>query len=140
MSRRPLSCFLIALAVALVPAAAVASPDPPMLLDDLAQRPSAMPSTFEATNTVALEGLRWSHWGSAAATGRGTLRINTCEPTCAEGRVRVLPDSDLQVQGVRIDQGRHFYRQYRILNASFSPSDRAIYSRWTDAYTPGDFR
>ncbi|MFJ4845625.1 MULTISPECIES: hypothetical protein [unclassified Streptomyces] len=140
MSRKPVSCFLLALAVALVPAAAVARADAPMLLDDLTRRPSVMPSTFEATNTVALEGLSWSHWGSATATGRGTLRINTCEPNCAEGRVRVLPGSDLQVQGVRIDQGRHYYRQYRILNASFSPSDRALYSHWTDAYTPGDFR
>ncbi|MFF3559216.1 hypothetical protein ACFYXS_04140 [Streptomyces sp. NPDC002574] len=140
MPRRPLSCLLLALTAALVPAAAAAGADPPMLLDDVTQRPSAMPSTFEATNTVALEGLRWSHWGSAEAAGRGTLRINTCEPNCAEGHVRVLPDSDLQVRGVRIDQGRRFYRQYRILNASFSSSDRAAYAHWTDAYTPGDFR
>ncbi|MDX3072618.1 hypothetical protein [Streptomyces sp. MI02-7b] len=140
MSRRPLSCLLLALAGALVPAAAAAGADPPMLLDDVTQRPSVMPPTFEATNTAALVGLRWSHWGSPEATGRGTLRINTCEPNCAEGHVRVLPGSDLQVRGVRIDQGRHYYRQYRILNASFSPSDRAAYAHWTDTYTPRDFR
>ncbi|WP_377272968.1 hypothetical protein [Peterkaempfera sp. SMS 1(5)a] len=133
---------VLVLAAALLPVAgpSVAGGQPPILLDDLSQMPAARPVTFTVTSTVALSGLRWSNWGAPTATARGSLGINTCRPDCAQGRVRVLPGAELQVQGVRIDQGLRYYGQYRILDQAFSPEDRAQYSRWTKAYVPSDFR
>ncbi len=29
--------------------------------------------------------LRWKHWGSPRATGRGTAHVNNCNPSCAGG-------------------------------------------------------
>ncbi|GAA1906204.1 hypothetical protein [Streptantibioticus ferralitis] len=112
---------------------------PSIRLDDLSQHPSAKPTRFEVTNDVALSGLRWSHWGAPSATGTGALRINTCRPICAQGRVRVLQGAQLQVRGVRIDQGSRYYRQYRIVDPALSPAERAMYSRWTNAYVPSNF-
>ncbi|MEU1628085.1 hypothetical protein ABZ746_22675 [Streptomyces sp. NPDC020096] len=113
---------------------------PTIRLDDLSQHPSVRPTRFEVTNDVALSGLHWSHWGASAATSTGTLRINTCKPNCARGQIRVLQAAQLQVRGVRNDQGSRYYRQYRIVDQAFSPSERAAYSRWTNAYVPSDFQ
>jgi len=33
-------------------------------------------------------GARWSAWGSRSAAGRGTARLNSCSPSCAQGTVR----------------------------------------------------
>lgn len=128
------------LTTALLAAGVLGATSPSILLDDLSQRPTAEPATFQVTGTIALDGLRWSHWGATTANGRGDLRINTCQPSCADGRLRVLPGSELQVRGVRVDHGQRYYGQYRILNRAFSAADRAAYSQWTVAYVPGDFR
>lgn len=140
--RRSVPVLVLALAAVLMPAAGALGQAtvPTMLLDDLSQHPSVEPATFEVTNDVALEGLRWSGWGAPTATGTGTLTINTCVPNCAQGRIRVLPGARLLVQGVRTDQGHRYYRQYRITDRAFLPPDRAAYSVWTDAYAPSDFR
>jgi hypothetical protein len=31
--------------------------------------------------------LSWTGWGSSGATGSGTMRLNNCEPNCAEGKL-----------------------------------------------------
>ncbi|AXI80871.1 hypothetical protein C7M71_029325 [Peterkaempfera bronchialis] len=136
------SLLVLALTAALMPAAGplAGAATPTIRLDDLSQRPSVRPATFQVTTTVALGGLHWSHWGAPTATGSGTLRINTCRPNCATGRIRVLHGALLQVRGVRIDRDQRYYRQYRILDRAFTPSERATYTRWTDAYVPSDFR
>jgi hypothetical protein len=74
------------------------------------------------------------------ATGTGTLKIKTCEPNCARGLIRLLHGAQLQVRGVRIDQGNRYYRQYRVIDRAISPPERATYSRWTNTYVPSDFR
>ncbi|WP_055587787.1 hypothetical protein [Peterkaempfera griseoplana] len=137
---RPVVGLAVAALVSLAGATSAEAARSPILLDDLSQQPAVRPPTFAVTSTAALSGLRWSHWGAPSASGVGTMKINTCEPSCAEGRIRTLPGAELQVQGVRIDQGRRYYRQYRILAPAFSPQDRAQYSRWTSTYVPSDFR
>lgn len=72
---------------------------------------TAEPSTFQVTNDVHLEGLGWPQWGAQTANGTGTLKINTCEPDCAEGTTRVVQGPRLQVRGIGIDQGQRYYQQ-----------------------------
>jgi len=38
-----------------------------------------------------LSGLRWSGWGAAEATARGTAHVNDCTPYCAAGRFHTYP-------------------------------------------------
>jgi hypothetical protein len=137
-------CFVAALAFAAmltpVTGGSAVAASSTVLLDDLSQHAAVRPSTFRVTNTVWLSGLHWSRWGAPTATGTGTLQINDCEPSCARGHIRVLQDAELQVRGVRADQGRRYYRQYRIIDRAFSAHDRTLYSGWTNAYVPSDFR
>lgn len=139
-----LRCSVVALAFAAVltpanDALAVAAPRT-ILLDDLSQHPAVKPSTFRVTNTVSLSGLHWYQWGASTATGTGTMKINKCDPSCASGHIRVLQGAQLQVRGVRVDQGNRYYQQYRIIDRAFSAQDRSLFSGWTNAYVPSDFR
>ncbi|MBE1551719.1 hypothetical protein GGC64_005806 [Mycobacterium sp. OAS707] len=36
-------------------------------------------------NTLSLENMSWSSWGSQGADGTGTAVLNTCENDCADG-------------------------------------------------------
>ncbi|GGU65225.1 hypothetical protein GCM10010211_32930 [Streptomyces albospinus] len=131
----------LVLAAAVVPATGslAAAATPTIRLDDLSQHPAVKPQTFAVTNHDGLSGLHWSHWGARTAIGKGTMTINTCKPSCAEGHLRILPGARLQVRGVRKDQGQRYYRQYRITDPAFTPQERHAYSRWTDALVPSDF-
>lgn len=134
------SVVAVAATVMLASAASWQPTPTTILLDDLSQHPSARPSVFQVTSHVALTGLRWDTWGGQTATATGTVDINTCRPTCASGRHRLLHHTHLQVRGVRIDAGQRFYRQYRITGPALTATDRAAFSHWTNAYVPGDFR
>ena len=35
--------------------------------------------------SIFVNGLSWTGWGSEGATGHGTLKIDNCEPNCAQG-------------------------------------------------------
>jgi hypothetical protein len=35
--------------------------------------------------TAFVNGLTWTGWGLASATGRGTLKLDNCQPNCAQG-------------------------------------------------------
>jgi hypothetical protein len=35
--------------------------------------------------SIFVNDLSWTGWGSAGATGHGTLKIDNCEPNCAQG-------------------------------------------------------
>jgi len=37
---------------------------------------------------LQVRSVRWSRWTSSRAVGRGNLRFNICEPTCADGNYR----------------------------------------------------
>lgn len=137
--QRSLVALAFAAAVVPVSGALAAAATPPIHLYDLAKHDAAEPRTFLVTQHDGLSGLRWFHWGAWTATGRGTMEINTCQPNCATGRMRTLPDAMLQVRGVRVDQGRRYYRQYRIIDRAFTSQERDAYSRWTKAYVPSDF-
>jgi hypothetical protein len=45
------------------------------------------PAILETSNHALVTRVRWRSWGGAAAVGRGVARINSCEPTCADGRL-----------------------------------------------------
>jgi hypothetical protein len=47
------------------------------------------PSILETSDDALVIRLRWRDWGAPAAVGRGAARINSCEPTCANGRLTV---------------------------------------------------
>jgi hypothetical protein len=140
MLRRSAVALAFATMITPVTGALAVAASPTILLDDLSQHAAVKPSTFMATNTVTLSRLHWSHWGASTTTGTGTLKINNCKPNCARGHIRVLHGAQLQVRGVRLDQGHRYYRQYRIIDRAFSAQDRHMYSQWTNAYVPSDFR
>ena len=52
--------------------------------------PSAMQTqltqiTVSADGSAYVKNLTWSGWGSATATGTGTLELDDCNPNCAQG-------------------------------------------------------
>ena len=47
---------------------------------------------------VAFSNITWSRWNNHRAVGRGTLSVNTCEPTCADGNF-------VTYRGVRLTLG-----------------------------------
>jgi len=40
---------------------------------------------------VSFSDITWTRWNMNRAVGRGTLNVNTCEPTCAAGNVETYP-------------------------------------------------
>src|ERR1700727_2038685 len=52
--------------------------------------PKLLTLTCGDGNTV-LSGLRWSSFGGTRARARGKLKMNTCTPNCAQGRVVSYP-------------------------------------------------
>jgi hypothetical protein len=54
---------------------------------DLANRAAVAPRRMDVNREQTLDGLRWSGWGNASATGRGALDTLVCDPTCATGRL-----------------------------------------------------
>jgi len=38
-----------------------------------------------------ISGLTWTGWGSSGATGSGTLKVDNCEPNCAQGKLAPYP-------------------------------------------------
>jgi hypothetical protein len=54
------------------------------VVDD-ANRVAVAPTQMDVNKEQRLSGLRWSAWGSARTSGRGSVRTLVCEPTCAQG-------------------------------------------------------
>lgn len=54
--------------------------------ENLAQEPTSFTLACGDANE-ALDKLRWERWGSPRATAEGVLFLNTCEPSCAAGRL-----------------------------------------------------
>ena len=53
------------------------------------ERPSA--SVTDADIDAMLESMRWSQWGGAVASGRGTVALRDCTPSCANGHTVDYP-------------------------------------------------
>ena len=51
--------------------------------------PTQMSASADGNRTV--RGITWSGWGSATATGTGTMGINNCDPNCANGTYTYYP-------------------------------------------------
>jgi hypothetical protein len=79
---------LLALAVAIAAFAMSAAADAPLKITNCnkaASSPRLLTLTCGDGNTV-LKNMKWSNFGAATATGKGTFVSNTCEPNCAEGK------------------------------------------------------
>lgn len=58
--------------------------------DELVQRPRSFTLSCGDGNQ-SLDSLRWSNWGADRATASGSMVLNTCEPSCANGTMRRYP-------------------------------------------------
>ena len=45
------------------------------------------PTTLETYKDLIIVRTRWNRWTGLRADGTGTARMNTCEPSCANGRI-----------------------------------------------------
>jgi hypothetical protein len=89
--------------------AAPAAPAVPSLmsLGSPAQRPAT--AVLSGDSTVGLQGMSWTSWGTATATGAGTGWVEDCNPSCAAGTIhreptRVTLTSPATACGVRYFQ------------------------------------
>jgi hypothetical protein len=65
----------------------VASPEPLVLVPDIAGGLVYKPDTIGLGASNGITGIRWSRYGGNVAVGRGRFPENTCEPNCADGTV-----------------------------------------------------
>lgn len=80
-------------------------------------RPSE-PDRVEATeDAIAIE-LRWQGWGTRKAVASGRARVNTCEPTCADGRIQRREGAQVVLSGLEPGECRgrsgQFYTRARV--------------------------
>lgn len=78
-------------------------------------RPPAIDAPFRDLSVVRL---RWSGWGGGRATATGSARLNTCLPSCADGRIVVVPGARVtatrQVRGACRGRALRFYTRIAI--------------------------
>jgi hypothetical protein len=90
LPRRLLAAVLVPGALAAMAVAAAPSTAAPArtgLIDcahKLTHRPTSI-LLFCGDGSVGINKVTWSSFGGATATGRGTLLVNRCEPSCADG-------------------------------------------------------
>lgn len=101
-SRRAATALALAVAsVAAVPASGLARPGAQaraaatnVYLTGDCRHPQSTPSTVILAcgdaNTF-VRSLRWTHWNTSLAVGRGTLSVNSCVPNCAAGHFQSYP-------------------------------------------------
>lgn len=69
---------------------------------------------------VAFSNITWSRWNNNRAVGRGTLSVNTCEPTCADGNFVTYRRVRLTLGGVASGPGfGTFVNVFSQLNGDF---------------------
>lgn len=102
------------------------------LTDEVRQAPRTF-TTACADGSTRLKALRWRHWGDARATAAGTMDVNTCRPSCADGRLRSYP---VRVVVTRLQRGEaaQFYRSMtvtftRTVPAGFDRTERVALVR-----------
>jgi hypothetical protein len=89
LPRRLLVAALVpgALAAGIAAAPSTAATAKPGLIScehKLTHRPASI-LLFCGDGSVGINKIRWSSFGAATATGTGTLLVNKCEPSCADG-------------------------------------------------------
>lgn len=121
MLRTAIIAAVLATVVALVGASASGAASrptylPSMCTDQVIRPVQVVPC---AQTTRKLIGLRWSNWGRARATARGSLTTNTCVPDCPSGASRIDP---VRVTADRVRRCRNGRRQYtRLTYVSVDP-------------------
>jgi hypothetical protein len=49
------------------------------------------PAILETSGDAVATRLRWQDWGASETVARGVARVNSCEPSCARGRLTRRP-------------------------------------------------
>ncbi|MFE7773126.1 hypothetical protein ACFU5O_04345 [Streptomyces sp. NPDC057445] len=90
--------YAAAAVAAVVPASASPSvgsqPSAHVVIVDCFSKPQVRPSEFLIAcgdGNSSLIALKWTHWGSTSATGRGLNVVNDCKPYCAAGKFHNYP-------------------------------------------------
>jgi hypothetical protein len=81
-------------------------------------------------NTV-LSGLRWSSFGGPSAQARGTLKMNTCEPNCAAGKVVSYPVAVSATAIRKCKAGLRVYNKVTLRFTGSAPSASSGLKHWT---------
>jgi hypothetical protein len=98
----------VALIAVLAISAAAASPLKITNCNKAASSPRLLTLTCADANT-ALKGMTWSSFGGAAAQGKGTFVMNTCEPNCAAGKDVSYPVSVKATGALKCKHGLRVY-------------------------------
>jgi hypothetical protein len=56
--------------------------------------------TTSGDGSAFVDGLTWTGWGTARAVGSGTLKLNDCTPSCAQGTYTSYP-ATVTLQGLK---------------------------------------
>lgn len=82
----------------------------PVYFQGVAGPPLQRPGTLELTGdgTLYVNGVQWSSWGSATATGSGNAQYHGCEPSCAQATPHTAFVA-IRLSGIRTCAGRQYY-------------------------------
>ena len=89
--KRVLIAGVLLTAASAVAATTIASAGQTVYAPKDCTKPKVQPKQITITCADAgiyLQGLNWENWGGDKASGAGTLRVNNCKPTCAEGTTK----------------------------------------------------
>ncbi len=82
-------------------------------------RPRAIVLACADANATVTD-ITWNNWGTDVATGRGTAVLNSCVPTCADGRFEHVP-ADLRLDRIEEGEAAVTYRRMRVFYGSSRP-------------------
>lgn len=74
-----------------------------------------------------VSGITWSGWGSATVTGTGTLKLDNCNPNCAQGSLTGYPATVTLSAPTAYGGGRRGYADMKV-RAPSSPFGTKTYS------------
>jgi hypothetical protein len=93
-------------------------------------RPKTLTLACGDGNTV-LSGLRWSSFGGASASARGTLQANNCTPNCAQGKVLSYPVAVKATDLRTCKAGLRVYNRLTLKFTGRAPASTSALKRWT---------
>jgi hypothetical protein len=93
-------------------------------------RPKALTLACGDGNTV-LSGLRWSSFGGASASARGTFEMNTCTPNCVKGKVVNFPVAVKASDQRTCKAGLRVYDKVTLRFTGRAPSSANGLKHWT---------
>jgi hypothetical protein len=66
------------------------------------------PASLDTSSDLTVSKLQWSAWDASGAEGEGTLRMPTCQPTCAGGATIEL-QAQVELSGLKTCDGRRYF-------------------------------